>query len=405
MVLIEEHIIKPTDKRYKDLRNILHLSKNLYNTALYTVRQYYFNNKKYLNYYNLDKILKESKNADYYSLPIDCSQQILKQVDLNFKSFFNLLKLKQKGSYNKIIKLPKYKNKEGYNVLTINAVKLGKKLKTEGLATIPNFKLQFNIINYKTCKQIRFIPCNNFIKLEVIYEVKEQKLKKDNKRYMSIDLGINNLCALSSNVIKSQLISGKKIKQINHNSNKRKAYLQSKLKNKQYSTRLINKIFNKRNNKIHNYFHNISKYIVNQVVSNNINTIVIGYNKNWKQETNIGKVNNQNFIQIPYLKLINQIQYKAKLQGINVIIQEESYTSKASFFDNDFMPNYTDNITNIQFSGKRIHRGLYKSTNLLVNADINGSLNILRKYLKCNSDDLLSPVDIGFVVNPVKVII
>ncbi|MBO6272455.1 transposase [bacterium] len=263
----------------------------------------------------------------------------------------------------------------------------------------------YNIKHLDTCKQVRFIPKSNYIVLEVIYEKQEKELKKDNKRYMSIDLGINNLCTCTNNCkLNSFIIDGKKLKHINQYFNKCKAYLQSKLNQKQYTSNLINKITKKRNLRIKNYLHNVSKYIVNQAVNNQINTIIIGHNKGWKQETNIGNVNNQNFVQIPFNQLVNLIYYKAKLQGINVILQEESYTSKVSFIDNDFIPVYGLNDELCKPSGKRICRGLYKTLNgLKINADVNGSLNIMRKYLKCNSDEIISPTDVGLVVNPVKV--
>ena len=171
MLLIERHIIKSSDVRYKGLLDYLHKSKNLYNTALYAIRQYYFEHKdekknKYLNYYAVDRLFKETKNHDYYSLPVDAAQQVLKQADQDFKSFFKLLKLKHAGKYNKQVRIPRYKNKNGYNTLTINAVKLGKKLKTDGIATIPNIKLQFsNIINFKTCKQVRFVPKSGYVEM------------------------------------------------------------------------------------------------------------------------------------------------------------------------------------------------------------------------------------------------
>ena len=144
---------------------------------------------------------------------------------------------------------------------------------------------------------------------------------------------------------------------------------------------------------------------MNHVVSNNINTIIIGYNKEWKQDINIGRINNQKFTEIPFYKLVNQIIYKGQMNGIRVILQEESYTSKASFFDNDPIPTYKkDKQSSIKFSGTRVKRGLYKtSSGLKINADINGSLNILRKYLKCNSDAIIQPADRGFVVNPVRI--
>ena len=266
-------------------------------------------------------------------------------------------------------------------------------------------KIQFKIHNYNTCKQVRFIPKSNYIILEAVYEVKSKQLKPNNGRYMSIDLGVNNLCSVTSNICKSFIIDGKKLKHINHNYNKRKALLQSKLNKNQYTSKLINNITKKRNFRIQNYFHNVSKYIVTQAVNNQINTIVIGQNKGWKQETKFRYKNNtQNFIQIPFNKLIHMISYKAELQGIKVCLQEESYTSVTSFLDNDYIATYNvDNNMNNP-SGNRKYRGLYVTKNgLKINSDINGSLNILRKYLKCNSDEIISPADVGFVVNPVKI--
>ena len=234
-------------------------------------------------------------------------------------------------------------------------------------------------------------------------------MKIDNGKYLSIDLGIDNLCACVSISEKSKssfLIDGKKLKSINQRYNKHKAELQSRLPENKHWSNQLNDITKKRNFRINNYLHEVSKYIVNHAVSNNINTIVIGYNKEWKQDTNMSRKNNQNFIQIPFQKLIQLIKYKAKLKGIKAEIQEESYTSKASFFDNDEIPTYKKNkhAVKYKFSGKRKNRGLYiTSTGLKINADINGSLNILRKYLKCNSDAIIQPADKGFVVNPIRI--
>ena len=414
MKLVEVQIIKKSNQHYKGLMELLHKSKNLYNVAIYTVRQFYFeavkneSDKKYLNYYDTWRLLSHSKNVDFYSLPCDVAQSVLKQVDQNFKSFFKLLKKKQKGKYDKHINIPKYKNKEGYNCITINATQLGLQFKQDGTLTIPNTapnKIQFKVKNFSTCTQVRFIPCKGYIKLEAIYNYNEPVLKEDNENYLSIDLGINNLCACTSNVTTSFLIDGKKLKQINQKYNKYKGKLQSKLpKNKHWSNKLSD-ITKKRNFRINNYLHNTSAYIMNHAVSNNINTIIIGYSNGWKQDINIGRINNQKFTEIPFYKLIQLIQYKAKLKGIRVILQEESYTSKASFLDNDEIPIYNKNKPiNYKFSGKRVNRGLYKTASgLSVNADINGSLNILRKYLKCNIDAIIQPADRGFVVNPIRI--
>lgn len=415
MKLVEVQIIKKSNQHYKGLRDLLHKSKNLYNVGIYIVRQYYFeavkneSDKKYLNFYDTQKLLSHSKNIDYYSLPCDVSQAVLKQVDQDFKSFFALLKKKQNGKYDKPINIPKYKDKTGYNAITINAVQLGVQFKKNGTLTIPNTapnKIQFKVKNYEHCTQVRFIPCKGYIKLETIYDKEEEPMKIDNGKYLSIDLGIDNLCACTSNVANSFLIDGKRLKSINQRYNKHKAKLQSKLPANKYWSNQLSDITKKRNFRINNYLHNTSAYIMNHAVSNNINTIIIGYNKEWKQDINIGRINNQKFTEIPFYKLINQIIYKGQMNGIRVILQEESYTSKASFLDNDEIPTYNKNkhVSESTFSGKRIKRGLYKNNSgLSVNADINGSLNILRKYLKCNSDAIIQPADIGFIVNPIRV--
>ena len=412
MKLTEIQIIQKDNHYYEDLLDLMHKSKNLYNAALYTVRQHYLNpldnNKKYLNYYDIREMFTggEHPNSDFYALPSVIAQQVLMQLDRNFKSFFTLLKKKKEQKYNKHVNIPNYLDKDGYNLIIINTGILSKDYEKDGTLIIPKTNITFKIENYKTCKQVRFVPCTGYIKLEAIYDKEEDPMKADNGKYLSIDLGIDNLCACTSNVTNSFLIDGKRLKSINQRYNKQKGKLQSTLpKNKHWSNQL-NDITKKRNFRINNYLHEVSKYIVNHAVSNNTNTIVIGYNKGWKQDTNIGKKNNQNFIQIPFQKLIQLIKYKAKLKGIKVEIQEESYTSKASFFDNDKIPTYRKNkpVVKYKFSGKRSHRGLYiTSTGLRVNADINGSLNILRKYLKCNSDAIIQPADKGLVVNPIRI--
>ena len=415
MKLTEIQIIQKDNQYYEDLLDLMHKSKNLYNVALYTVRQHYLNpiegnNKKYLNYFDTCKMFTNSeyKHPDFYALPSVIAQQVLMQLDRNFKSFFKLLKKKKEGKYNKRIHMPDYLDKDGYNLIVINTGIVKEQYKKDGTLIIPTTNISFKIKNYKTCKQVRFVPCTGYIKLEAIYEKEEPKLEKDNGNYLSIDLGIDNLCACVSISEKSKssfLIDGKRLKSINQRYNKQKGKLQSKLpKNKHWSNQL-NDITKKRNFRINNYLHEASKYIVNHAVSNNTNTIIIGYNKGWKQDTNIGKRNNQNFTQIPFYKLIQLIQYKAKLKGIRVVIQEESYTSKASFFDNDKIPTYKKGtFVKYKFSGKRLHRGLYiTGSGLRVNADINGSLNILRKYLKCNSDAIIQPADRGLFVNPVRI--
>ena len=396
MRLVEQHIIKSNYKHYNDLKDLCRLSKNLYNATLYAIRQHYFETNKYLSYANIDRIFKETNNVDYRSLPIQTSQQIMRAVDSNFKSFFRLLKKKLNGTYNKKVNITSYLDKEGYYTLTYTAQQLGKKLQS-GIIKLPLSGIEFRT-NKTNIKQVRFVPKSNYIVMEVIYDVKEADLKSDNGNYCGIDLGLNNLATVSSNVSQSYIINGKPVKSINQYYNKKKAQLQSQLGNKRTSKR-IQRLTLKRNCKIKDYFHKSTSYIVNQLVSDSINTVIIGHNKDWKQDINIGRQNNQSFVSIPHSMFISMLKYKCQLKGINVVCVEESYTSKASFLDNDHIPTLKDK--EVVFSGSRVSRGLYRgSKGQLLNADVNGSFNIIRKEV---CDVVLQPTDRGFMFNPFKV--
>ena len=250
------------------------------------------------------------------------------------------------------------------------------------LTGIENVKIKTSL-HYNQIQQVRIVPRNNYYVVEIIYKVNELELKKDNGRYCGVDLGVNNLAAISSNVVKPFIINGKPIKSINHYYNKQKAKFQSLLPKDQYYSNRLYKLELKRKNLIDNYLHKASRLLVNHLVSIQINTLIIGHNKEWKQDINNGKVNNQNFVQIPFNRFIQMLQYKCKFEGINVIITEESYTSKSSFLDNDYLPVYKQgNTQEYKFSGRRVKRGLYKTSNgSVINADINGSLNIMRKVI------------------------
>ena len=415
MRLVQKHIIKQNNEFYKDLMEMMHLSKNLYNAALFNVRQYYFKVKddttikyKYLNYYANWRLMMSTQNPDFKALPNHIAAQVVRQVDNNFSSFFALLKKKNRGMYTLPIQIPQYLKTDGVNQIVIDS--WAKTKLKEGYLQIPTTKILIKVgleVSKLNIKQIRLVPKNGYIKLEIVHEVPDIKPKTDNKKYMSIDLGINNLCSCSSNVINSFIVNGKPLKSINQYYNKQVAKYKSicEIVNHVKTSKRIQRLNYKRTNKIEDYFHKVSRYIVNQLVSNDINTLVIGHSNYWKQDTKLGKRTNQNFIQIPFNKLIKMLSYKCQLVGINCVIQEESYTSKASFIDNDHIPTYKqDDKNNYTFSGKRIKRGLYCSKNgIKINADINASLNILKKYLKVNSDDLfdINSRDFrGFVYNP-----
>ena len=400
MRLVEQHIIKSNNVYYKDLKELCRKSKNLYNTTLYYIRQHFFETKSYLQYVQIDKIFKDTNNVDYRSLPSQTAQQTMRMVDSNFKSFFRLLKMKQNGKYNKSIQIPKYLNKEGYFTLSYTNQQLGRRL-LSGTIKLPFSDISFHT-NKTNIKLVRFIPHSSYIVMEVVYEVKDKDMLYDNNRYVGIDLGINNLATVTSNISQSYIVNGRPVKSINQYYNKVKSNLQSQLKEKRTSKK-IQKLTFKRNCKIKDYFHKSTSYIVNQLVSDSINTVVLGQNKDWKQDINIGSKNNQSFTSIPHNMFTNMLKYKCRLNGINVVCIEESYTSKSSFLDSDHIPYLKDKKVN--FSGQRIKRGLYRSRNgSIINADVNGSFNILRRFvLKEVGDVSLLPTDRGFVFNPIRI--
>ena len=390
MILTERHIIKKTNPLYSELDNLCFLSKNLYNSALYTVRQYYFENKKYLSWVNINNNFVKDKQVDYYALPCKVSQQTLKMVDQNMKSFFNAIKAKKSKA-----KLPKYLDKvKGRFVVTYTNQAIGKKALQNGYIELSktNIKIKTKV---KNVKQVRIVPQNNFIVAEVLYEVRPKPHDKSKEMYCGIDFGLNNLMTCSFQNDSPLIINGKPLKSINWHYNKEKSRLQSLLDARKKTSKRIQNITLKRNNRINNYLHKITKIFVNYLVSKEINNVVIGYNKEWKQGINIGRVNNQNFVGIPYYKLLNMLTYKCEMEGISVIVTEESYTSKCSFLDDE------DICKHEEYSGKRIKRGLYKASDgRLINADVNGVLNILKKVIGKFEYDSIKVCSTPLVVTP-----
>ena len=396
--LAQQIIINNRHRYFSMLDQLCLKSKNLYNYALYQIRHHYKETNKYLSYYDLNRTLSFENQIDYRSLPYtQCAQQILMQIDKQYKSFYKAIKsVKMKG---KKVRLPHYKDKEkGRNIVTY---------------TNQCFKIKNNILMLKIDKcnkielrtdkeniqQVRIIPRGNHIIIEIIYN-KEYKLKENNNRFGSIDLGLNNLVTLTSNVCQSIIYDGKKLKSINHFYNKRRGQLQSKLIKNKHTSKRIQRLTNRRNNKIKDYMHKISYSIVEYMKTNNLNTLCVGKNNGWKDNINIGKINNQNFVSVPYNMLIQMLDYKCKLAGINMIIVNEAYTSKCSFIDNEKICKHET------YKGKRINRGMFKTANgLYINADINGSFNIMRLGIKkCNCDvHNIVPADMRFVYNPIRI--
>jgi len=332
----------------------------------------------YLNFFGVNKLMIESKDEDYYALPTRVSNQTLRLLDSNFKSFFSLVKKKKGGNYDKSIRIPKYLDKEGRYITVFPKEAVSKVYLRKGIIKLSSLSIEIPTkkANESNIVEVRVLPRNNHHVIEVVYKVDNVKPKSDNGRYASIDLGLDNLATIGSNVVEPFIINGRPLKSINQYWNKEKARLQSHLKGNKKTSKRIYSITNIRNNKVIDYLHKSSRKIVNFLVSNNISTLIIGYNEEWKQNINLGRTNNQAFVNIPFYTFIKQLEYKCKLEGINVILTEESYTSKCSFLDGESLEEHEN------YLGKRIKRGLFKSAKgKLINADLNGSLNILRKVV------------------------
>ena len=344
---------------------------------MFEVRQHYFKTGKFLGYRQVNKKFQETNQPDYRALPAKVSKHTQMLVDRGFKSFFALLKKKQKGEYDQPIQIPHYLPINGRQILEYEKGALS--FKREGYIHLSKTEIYIpSTFPKEDVQAVRLVPKNGYIVIEVLYKREAKKTKENNNRVVGIDIGVNNLAAVVSNVFVSFIINGRPLKSINQFFNKELAVAKSNLKirhDKKKSKR-INRLWRKRSNKVNDYLQKASTYLVNQFVSNDITTVVIGYNKNWKQDINLGKKNNQNFVQIPFRQFINMVAYKCYLEGITVYEQEESYTSKCSFLDDEPIQKHE------KYRGRRVKRGLYKtSTGKLVNADINGACNILKKFL------------------------
>ena len=397
--LTQQIVVSNKSNKFAQLDELCFLSKNLYNVALYHIRQYYKETSKYLSYNKLTKILSDSNNIDYRAIPYaQSAQQVLRQVDKQYKAFY--VSIKSKKMQGKKIRLPKYKDKENGRNIFVYTNQCAKVSNNIVYIKTKQGTLSFNVVT-DNIQQVRLVPKGNHIVVEIIYNV-EYKLKEDNNRYASIDLGLDNLCALTSNVAQSIIVNGKPVKYINHHYNKNKAKLQSKLQQGKYSSKRISNLTLRRNKKIKDYMHKVSRKIVDYMEANSLNTLFVGKNVGWKDSINLGKTNNQNFVSIPYNMLIQMLEYKCKLAGINVVIVNEAYTSKCSFLDKEKICKHDSYV------GRRIRRGLFiSSKGIKINADINGSLNIMvvgLKQINVKRDVLvLEPANLRFMLNPVRI--
>lgn len=371
----EQIIIRKNHPKYKIIDQQCFHSKNLYNEANYALRQQFIKNNEYISYYDMNKEFKTHKNYKLcFSQPANCTLRLL---DKNWKSFFGAIKdwSENPSKYLGKPKLPKYLKKDGRFPWMIPNNQLVYDY-DKGTVYIRNRLL--NDYEWK-CRclgriiQVRFIPKGSCYVMEIVYETEILENSIESNRIASIDLGVDNLVTITNNIgFNSIIINGKPIKSINQFYNKRLAKEKSMLKirhNKDWSRKLDDITF-KRYQRIKNYMHNASFYIVKWCIKNNIDTLVVGKNKEWKQY----KTRMQNFVFIPYNMLLQQLKYKCENNGIKYIETEESYTSGTSFLDDE------EPVKRNYDKSRRIVRGLFRSNNgFLINSDVNGSLQIMKK--------------------------
>ena len=402
MLLVEKQIIRPSNPLYKELDKLCFLSKNLYNSTLYTVRQHYFNTKKYLTSFTIIKDFTKENQKDFRALPANVARYTVLLVDQNMKSFFALIKKKTAGKYTEPVHLPKYLDKtNGRQVVHYHKQSL--RLKKDGFVKLAksDIEIQTKVPN-SNIQYLKLVPCGNHIKVLIGYYKTKSTQKTNNKRFASIDIGQNNLMTVTSNVFHPIIYNGKPVKSVNQFYNKIKAKEQSRLKkqNNVYWSKKLGQLTLWRENQIANYFHKVANHFVNYCITNDIDTVIVGRNLQWKDNINLGKKSNQNFVLIPFGQLYDLLKYKLELNGITYIETEESHTSKCSFIDKEEICKHES------YAGKRVKRGLFKSKDgYKYNADINGSLNILRKYMTKNGTytDKLHAELVRHMTNPIKI--
>jgi putative transposase len=386
MQLVEKHIIAQTDPRFACVDAACFASKNLYNAALYEVRQTFFATSTSLCYPALDKRMQG--HEAYRALPAKVAQHVLKQVCTAWSSFW-AGRLAYRETPAKFVgrpQLPKYLPKaKGRNLLvyTMQAVSRGKRTLDRGIIQPSQLGIQVKTKqNPQTLAQVRVVPKTGYVVVEVIYEHEPTVTAVDPDLLAGLDPGMDNLATLTSNKpgFVPVIVNGRGIKSCNQYYNKQRAVLQQSL-GRPGRSRRIEQLTTRRNRRIEHDLHTASRFLIDLLVAEGIGTLIIGKNPLQKQEIRLGKRMNQHFVQIPHARFIQMLQYKAELVGIRVILTEESYTSKASLLDLDPLPVYRKGEQgDYQFSGKRVTRGLYRAADgRVIHADVNGAGNILRK--------------------------
>lgn len=428
---IDKYFVGRNNPAWVECDSICWDSKNLYNHANYIVRQQYltsarnYGTKHYLNFYDMVKILREENHPCYLKMHSKLSQSILKELDQNWKAYFAAITAYRHDPSKFLAKPkpPRYQDTEhGRKNVTFNIQTIFKKFLNCGILKLSSLSFTVNlrriemidsdgVVSYHhrpNLREVSIIPHNDGYVIVAKYLDVEPIKSVSNGYLAGIDLGVNNLAtiATTNKEAPSFLVNGKPIKAMNAYFNKKLAKFQSELdlnKTKRGKKRIkskIQKLCRKRHFKVNHYLHEMSKMVVNQLVSSGVTNLVVGKNDGWKQETNIGKVNNQNFVNIPHARFIEMIKYKWEKLGRSFQTTEESYTSKCSFLDQEEICKHDT------YKGQRVKRGLFvTSQGHLINADVNGAGNMISKVIKnawvdWTQEDLIQ----GFVVSPVRLI-
>jgi putative transposase len=405
MQLVEKHVINKFHPDWSECDSLCKNSNTIRNQGLYIQRQSWFYGHGVVKFgktefhQNIDVLMKTY--PCYHTLPAFLAQQVMKSVNAEWTGFFNAIKEWKinPSSFTGRPKPPNYKPRDGRYKVEYPHTRAYKKVKKSGIIHLckTNILIQSKYAENYDC--VRIIPRTGCYVIEVVYTVPDVELSESGF-YSAMDLGVNNLGTVTSNKPGFQpiLINGRPIKSINNRFNKHISRLRSinkKLHGIDWSNRM-ELMTRRRNHQIDSYLHRASNLLIRTLVSEGISTLVIGLNPDWKRNCNIGRVNNQKFVLLPHKKLVDMLVYKGALKGIKVYTREESYTSKASFLDLDFIPNYAEKPFDWKPSGRRIKRGLYRCKSGLINADVNGSYNILRKEFP----NAFSQGIIGCVVQP-----
>ena len=392
---VERHWIKEGHELYSICDDSTFKAKNLYNAGLYHIRQSIFERNKFqeeekpsvLSWIELVSQFRKEKQSDMLELPSKVSTNILKTLGSSISSYYQLLKCyhdKSNLSVTSKPQLPRYLHKtEGRSVVEFTNQTISKKRGLNGeLILCPK---DFNLViptKVKTPKSVRIVPKLKSFVIEVIYEVEVSPLKQTGN-YAAIDLGIDNLASITfSDGTNPLVVKGAQLKSINQGYNRLIAKVKSKLPANQKTSQGIHRLWRNRELKLQSELHKVTSFLSLYFDEMAIEKVFVGKNQGWKQEISLGKKTNQTFTQIPFTTFISQLTYKCSARGIEVVEQEESYTSKASFVDQDEIPTYGKGNEKFAFSGKRVSRGMYRTKNgFLLNADVNGSYNILVKGL------------------------